>query len=260
MSVAYSDNPKKRIELINNLAATGKSRSEIAKELGYSHVGGLTKFAHNQGFEWNYEKGLYAVKGTKQDIPDVIEETPTGRVASIISMFEQKMDGKEIAKSLRFGSYQEMADYLKSKGYTWDNAKQNYIKIIVTGEPKPEQEKAETIKTEQKPKKDIEIKSSNSCDCMEKYSELLKLIDENRDRLAELLNASDKAEDAIVPRYKLHGLSVTKSIDIPHTLDQMIKEYSNEHNLSQREIVQIALVEFLKKYGYENEVKTVLHV
>lgn len=53
--------------------------------------------------------------------------------------------------------------------------------------------------------------------------ELLKLIDENKDKLTGLFNVSQMSEEAIIPRYKVQGLSVTKFIDIPHILDQMAK-------------------------------------
>ncbi len=63
-----------------------------------------------------------------------------------------------------------------------------------------------------------------------------------------------------IPRYILTGVNIIKSIDIPNPLDRLVKEYSKDNNVSQKEVIQVALVEFLKKYGYADEVKAVLHI
>lgn len=39
-----------------------------------------------------------------------------------------------------------------------------------------------------------------------------------------------------------------------YTLSELVKEFSKEKNISQREIFEVVLIEFLRKYGYENEV------
>ena len=104
------ENPVKKVEYIISLANSGMTRQEIAKEMGYKDVTSLYAFARRHELEWN--KGFYIIKGGKTE--EVIEEAPaTGKIGSIISMFSKGTDGKEIAKSLRFSSYQEMADYMK---------------------------------------------------------------------------------------------------------------------------------------------------
>jgi hypothetical protein len=63
-----------------------------------------------------------------------------------------------------------------------------------------------------------------------------------------------------LPRYILPGVSKVKSINISSSLDGLIQDYSREFNVSQKDMFQIAMVEFFKKYGYQSEVKAVLNV
>ena len=104
-----------------------------------------------------------------------MEENPTGKVATIISMFEKGLDAKEIAKTLRFSSNQEMADYMKSKDYLWDNQRKNYKKIIVVGEVEPNIDK----------KHGAEKKASIS-DSINEYEDILKLLSENKSKLVKM--------------------------------------------------------------------------
>jgi hypothetical protein len=43
------------------------------------------------------------------------------------------------------------------------------------------------------------------------------------------------------------------------TLDQLTRAYSQEKNITQREIFQVALIEFFKKYGYSREIDALLN-
>lgn len=262
VSMLFKENPVKKMEYIMNQAASGKTNREIAEELGYKDVHNLYVFMRRRGYVWNGNKGLYVVKGEKQEEEpqEVIEDIPTGKVGSIISMFAKKMDGKEIAKSLKFGSYQEMADYMKSKGYLWDNSKQNYTKAVVKAEPEP-------VKVDFEPKQEqVQIKrdntpgnTANQCNCMERYGDILSLLEANKNKLPELLKLVE-VESSRIPRYSLPGMPVIKSVNITNTLDRMIKEFSEDKNITQKAVIETAVIEFFKKYGYADQVKAVLNV
>lgn len=259
MSIIFKDNPLKKQEYIINLASLGKSNKEIAQELGYKDVSNLYTFMRRRGMGWNAKKGLFIVKGEKAEEPEAIEEKPSGKVGSIISMFEKKMDGREIANSLRFGSYQEMADYMKSKGYVWDNKKHNYIRVVV------EVEAEQINKNSEHKEHSSQIDTSNhsntaiQCNCMDKYADILKLLDAKKDRINELLKVKEE-ENCNIPRYTLTGYTAPKSLSMISTLERLITEFSRDKNISQKEIIEVAVVEFLKKYGYVSQVKAVLHV
>jgi hypothetical protein len=40
----------------------------------------------------------------------------------------------------------------------------------------------------------------------------------------------------------------------------MVKDFSGEKNISQRQIFELALLDFFKKYGYRSEVEQLLRV
>ena len=42
------------------------------------------------------------------------------------------------------------------------------------------------------------------------------------------------------------------------SVDALVKEYSKQYNVSQKEIYEVALVEFFKKYGFEHEIEALL--
>jgi len=52
-----------------------------------------------------------------------------------------------------------------------------------------------------------------------------------------------------IPRYFITGGYGTKAVRMNLVLDHMITAFSKEKNISQREIVEIAIVEFFLKYG-----------
>ncbi len=244
----YREDTIERIEEIQFLLAAGKTRVEVAKEIGYSDVSCLYRFASKNSLKWNYDKKNYDAIGNDGRPIEAIKtpiDNPNGKESRIIQMFKDRMDGREIAKKLRFINYQALADHMQSKGYIWSNSKKNYIKESI--KVKFEQEEVKT--------KDIE---QNNVEPLNKYNAMLEMIYKNQDRLKEIFNLEE--ESSTIPRYILSGVVITKSLNIINTLDQLVREFSQEKNISQKQIVEVALIEFLRKYGYSNEVKANLKV
>ncbi len=61
-----------------------------------------------------------------------------------------------------------------------------------------------------------------------------------------------------IPKYAVPRVPKTKSIYMSNLLARLVTEYSESKNLSQREIVEAALVEYLKRYGYQLEIEKLL--
>ena len=59
-------------------------------------------------------------------------------------------------------------------------------------------------------------------------------------------------------RYAVPGLVRTKAIYMSDMIARLTAEFSKEKNVTQREIVEAALVEYLQKYGFKNEIETLL--
>jgi hypothetical protein len=246
----YRDNTAKKIEEIQYQLALGKTRPDIAKALGFSDVTGLYHFASRHKLVWNADKKNYDATGNDGNPIEAVKppiNVPTGKAANIISMFERGMDGREIAKKLRFTSYKDMADFMKSKGYIWDEGKQNYFL---------QPQEVENIK-ETSPAIKI-LSEQNCCNSFDKYSGLLKMLEENKEQLFEILHG-DKSNSSL-PRYIIAGVTITKTIGMNNSVDRIVKDFCNEMNLTQKDFFEIAAIELLKRNGYVDIVKANLKV
>jgi hypothetical protein len=61
-----------------------------------------------------------------------------------------------------------------------------------------------------------------------------------------------------IPRFTVPGVFSVKSVHMASGLDQLVRDFSQEKNISQRDIFEVALIEFFHKYGYEREVNALL--
>jgi ribosomal protein S8 len=249
-----------KIEELQYCLRQGKTKEEAAIELGFKDKKGLYKFVSNHNLNWNEEKGNYEAMGNDglpiQAVKPAIEN-PTGKVSSIISMFNNGMDAREITKKLKFHSQQSMADYMKTNGYIWNCENGNYEKFA--------QEIKEAMNVKNKEKTELHITEGviSEKELSEPYVDLLKLLYENKDKLNELLNINDESTKGIVktiPRYILPGVSIDKCVKISTSLDKLIKDFSEERKIHQRDIVEVALIDFFKKYDYADESRAVLNI
>lgn len=237
----------------------GLSREELALELEHKSYRTLDMYMRRRGYRWDSNKHIYVLK------PDLnvmsVPSSSTSKVERILSLFKAGIDPKEIAKRAGMKDHRAMATYMKSKGYIWSSEKQTYIlqkgeipikndinKIVDTknisalGSEKPAEE-AKSFSVEKYPK----------IERLEKLLPMLEMLDRNRDKLVHLLALN---EGGTIPRYVVGGVTITKSLCMSHPLAELVKEFSKEKNISQKEIFEVAIIEFLKKYGYENEINS----
>jgi hypothetical protein len=81
-------------------------------------------------------------------------------------------------------------------------------------------------------------------------------LEKHKDRIIDLvLPGSEKGK---IPRYVVPGIGKTKTVQMMNTLEQLVVDFSREKNISQREIFEVALIEFFRNYGYEYEIETML--
>ena len=228
---------------IISLAAEGKTKTEIAELLGYSTYRTLHGYTKRHGYRWNDDIKNYEKVETESEEEVPKPKYPKGRVGSVIEMFSKEIDSREIARKLRFKSPMEMADFMRSKGYTWSNDLNNYV-----FEPPAAEEKAE----------DLSASSGFISEFYSKYNDILNLLVKNKNKLENVLNSISDNEGTI-PRYVVAGAMITKSLHIPNSIDMLCKEFSECKNISQKDIVIIALVEFFSKYGFKDEIKRLLN-
>ncbi|WLR50668.1 hypothetical protein LC040_15585 [Bacillus tianshenii] len=237
---------EKRINTILFDLSKGMDKDEVAQKYGYATFETLSTVLNRHGYRWD--------KGKKNFVkqPSIINEDmrmqmkPRGKVGEVIQRFEKEKDARKIAKELSFKTHRDMANYMAEKGYTWDSTKQNYV--LETGyEPEPQT----TVEYEPVTVDVNDVPSSEGLN--PEYLEILQFLQLKRDKLYEILLEGEIART--FPNYIIPGKTFTKSIQITEGLDQLLKAYSEEKNVPQKNIVQVALVEFFNKYGYEHEIE-----
>ncbi len=242
----------------------GKTREELAEEFNHKNYRTLDMYMRRRGYVWDGNKQVYISKPSES--PKFEVASSTSKVDKIITLFNSGADPREIAKKVGMKDHRTMAMYMKDKGFIWSSERQNYV--LLKGE-----QPSISIETEEY---EDDITADGSCiqanfppspypfedlpsfmdspknDRMERLLPMLEMLDRNKDKLAELLSIND---GSTIPRYVVGGITITKSLCMSHNLSELIKEFSKEKNISQREIFEVSIIEFLRKYGYGNEIK-----
>lgn len=252
-------------EILRGLAE-GKNRGVLAKELNYKNYKTLDIYMRRKNFMWERDKQTYIPAYNRLDKRSVeVTMISSSKVATVISLFKKNdADARSIAKRLGFTDHRELATYMKAKGYVWSSDEENYIKTHgrlqeEDAEPSTSSVEAHTDTIRElssvKPVDSPKLPKMDS-DNLERFMPLLEVLERNRDRLIDLVIPG--GESGKVPRYAVPGIFVTKSVHMTNTLDQLVREYSKEKNISQRDIFAVALIEFFRRYGYEREIETLL--
>lgn len=188
-------------------------------------------------------------------------ETKDNTVSTILTLIKKGENTRDIAEKLNFDSHRSMALFMRSKGYVWDENKNTYLLDGL----KEKEQKDNNLKQKQQEKKPEE-KSDNhqfannfNMDVQNyavKYAELLEYLDQRKDQLGELFTEPESLSR--LPRYAVPGIHITKSVHMVYELDQLVRDFSKEKNITQREIFEIALINFFKRYGYKERIEALL--
>lgn len=238
----YTSKVRKIIELLKF-----QTRDEAAEELGYKNYKSLDMYMRRKNFRFDAETNEYVPQENKTHKLDRDPKSyaPT-KVVSIITAFEEtNPDPRLIAKQEGFRDHKEMAEYMTTKGYEWNAYKNNYVKTVGKVEEKTADEVINETVLSQSPPTDID-----------EYIPLIRFLYEKRDDIYQLLSGTK--EDGTIPRYVVPGLVRTKAIYMSDMVSKLTAEFSKEKNISQREIVEGALIEYLQKYGFKREIDTLL--
>jgi hypothetical protein len=82
------------------------------------------------------------------------------------------------------------------------------------------------------------------------------MLEKHRERLIDLIIPTSQI--GTIPRFIVPGVAKTKTVQMMNTIEQLVVDFSREKNISQRELFEVALIEFFRKYGYEQEIDRLL--
>ena len=100
------------------------------------------------------------------------------------------------------------------------------------------------------------VAKDDSKDDESKYYSFLNYLYENREQLIELCTPS--LTENTPQRYLIPGSKKVKSIYLSKGLSTIIDDFSRSKNITIREMVEGAMIEYLIKYGYRSEVEILL--
>lgn len=240
-----------KVNGILKLLGEGFSREEVAEQYRYSTYRSMDSFMSRKNFVWDKRKGTYVPADAMKASLETIANFPSDRVRRIVmELNKEGADLKKVALKVGFENHLEMASYMKSKGFEWSQEAGNYLPTSPT--MPNDREEVAVASTDASLESSISIGNGG----IEQFLPLLEWLASNKDGLQSLIGAS--VASGQIPRFTLSGLFVTKSVHMTNTLDQMVRDFSKEKNINQREIFEVALIEFFQKYGYEREVETLL--
>lgn len=231
--------------------AKGVEREVISEELGYKTFKSMDNFVRRQGYAWDGRTNTYFRPEDKNNGRYAKPVLSTrGKVGEVIKQFSKEgSDAKDIAKDLGFEDHRDLAIYMTTKGCIWDSEIGNYR--LETG-------KASIVKDDLE-EPEVKLTFNHDIPANRGYEELLDYLLHNEDKLRHLLNAGGPVDsEGSIPRYAIPGVFVTKSVHMTSHLDQLVRDFSKERNISQRELFEVALVEFFQKYGYEDEIDVLM--
>ncbi|MEC1375851.1 hypothetical protein P9D39_16290 [Heyndrickxia oleronia] len=242
-------------------------RDELAKKFGHKNYKTLDIYMRRRNFTWDSENQTYIPKLTK-DVPIVEKVKPTSKAGMIIEMLKNPNFNIEyICAKVGFKDHRQIAEYMTSKGFVWSPDEGNYKKTygMIENDKDIENDgmEIENILDEPITQKEISEADLNPpMDHMENnqplrqdYIPLLKWLASNKEKISKLI---DPTNTDTLPRYIIPGKANGKTIQLSEALQDMAVTFCNERNIKQRELFEVALIEFFRKYGYDYEVENLL--
>lgn len=220
---------KERLTEILEALSEGKTREEVARQYGYKASKHMDQYMRRHGYRWDPAQGTYTPHANRRKTRKV-----SARALEVIAQFRKpNADAKEIAKRLGFANHHAMAQYMQTQGYVWSAEVGNYV-------PRDKEEVDEQeLPADDTPK---EIHPGD-------YLHILGVLIKHEKKLMRLLTETVSPIHEI-PRYVLPGAYIVKSIHMSAELDELVRRFSREKNISQREIFEVAIIHFLQRYGY----------
>ena len=252
-------------EILNGLAQN-ISRDQLAKKFGHKSYKTLDIYMRRKNFTWDSRSQTYVAKltGGVQIVEKVMPTTKAGIVVEM--MKEPNFDIEAICTKAGFKDHRQLAEFMTEKGYTWSPTDSTYRKEtgLISMDKKPvekvylEDSTTESSENSETVQQQIDTLPSNlqeSLATIHQYVPLLQWLSSNKDKISEWI---EPTKIDTLPRYILPGKANGKTIQMSESLQNLAVTFCNERNIKQRELFEVALIEFFKKYGYDYEINNLM--
>lgn len=228
----------RQVDRILKMLEEGKEKEEIAAALGYTNPNSLDNYMRRRNFSWDSRQQNFvpaAEKYSGKGRDNLLQLRGVSKAALVISLFtEEGANPKDIAEQVGFSSHSELGTYMKRKGYEWDTIKSNYVK---------------SKSKSSEPEKNTKPISIEGGALEEVLTGILKTLGELKEGVKTGGATIKEPESKVLPRYQIKGGYGTKAFRMATVLDEMVRIYSQDHNVSQKDIMEVALVDFFRRYG-----------
>lgn len=217
-----------KIDYILQSLANRVDRDKIALELGYTNPKSLDIYMRRKGFLYDKSKGNYIpIKAVN------ITETQTfntdKRLNTILSLFSnENADPRKIAEITGFESHIELAEYMKTNNFSWNDSFGNYIREI------------------NKENNHIDVINDATLDTSEFfiYLPLLRKLNENKDKLFSMLDSQQNAITLVSA--VIEGNTQQIQLSINSNLQATINIHLKQSHLTLDKFFELAVVNYLK--------------
>lgn len=248
-------------EILQGLA-TGLTRDELAEMFGHTNYKSVDMYMRRKNFTWDSTKQTYVPK--LSSVQEVNTKTMPHTKASIVIEMMKEPDFviEQVCKKAGFKDHRELAEYMTVKGYLWSPDAKNYIRKsgkVERVEPKNQEvmpvQEVKMEKVEKVEMKELQM-NDDLINKLQSYLPLFDMLEKNKDKLLELIKPMGQSDT--IPRYIIPGRTSGKTIQMSESLQDMAVEYCNQRNIKQRELFEVAVIEFFRKYGFEYEIESLL--
>jgi len=192
-------------------------------------------------------------------IKDLKLPNMTERAEKVVAAIGRGTDPRDVWKTLKFVSYDAMAEYMRLRGYVWSIENNNYIYEPETAANANNGRKENDVGNQRKKKALVNKEKVNIETPMdERRKAALDFLVDNIPEIQKMIEQFKQPLE--IPRYGLKGKKVKKSYRINETLAELLKELCENRKIEQQEFIEIVLLEGLKKYGYAEEIKAYMGV
>lgn len=249
-----------KVNYILTALKNGKSREEIAEDLNYSSHKSMDMYIRRKNFLWDADRGTYVPKGVDPGFENRKLTGISSKADLIITLFaDEDNDPKTVARNVGFNDHRELAEFMERKGYAWSRKSRNYVE-------KEDEESSDDIADEQEDSHLADVmqehfeKQLSYIEKLVRYTPMLEHLEKNWEQVQEIIADSAKEQEDIaeIPRYGVPGTTKTKSVYMADRLALIVTEFSKSKNVSQREIFEAAVIDYLRKYGYADAVNSLL--
>jgi len=240
-----------RVQEILTGLVSGRTREELSNEFNHKTYKTLDIYMRRKGFTWDADQQNYVLK--QEEAASQSNHVDLSKASRILQLLKDNVgNAKIVATQLGFSDHRELATYMLNRGYSWDSEENTYVKNVQLEAP------VESLTMEEtEPTLDAETAvTTEERLLLGEYLPLLRMLKKNEAKLVDILKPYGTLGS--IPRYIIPGIAKTKTVQMVHSLDHMVVEFATEKSMTQRDVFEVALIDFFKNYGYQQQMEQLL--